>query len=553
MHLTARKVRSIESANIEIGAGTTYLIGGNGAGKSTLCLCAGALLTGDGKLGWRAKDGRQTVLVRQGQREARAELLAGDGGKVTISWPAGEVLVHGDPPTASRIAAGLDKPAAMAPEERAAALIEALKAAPTEQDWRQALAAADIGEHEAATTLWKLIQRDGWDAGQKHAEKLAREKKGAWCEAAKRRAYAPKEAEGWQPSEATLDLAALDAEEPERRLAAAKAARDEALKQQAVSDAERERLATQAGHADAIAATLERVEHALAADREKRAAKKRTLENTGLSRALCPCPHCEQPVEIWPETEIGQPLRKPGRHATVNSATLAAWRSELADFERAIKHGEAELARLRAALAEAQAAAATLAGLPERSDDLAVAERALTEAEALRDAYGRWDRARTLHAEIGVWLKLAELAGREGVRKAKLGQLLDLLNQDLAELCAAARWPVVLVEGDLEVTAAGRPWRALSQSERWRADAALALAIGRRDGSALAVLDGADVLDVPGRNGLAKAIKAAGVPALVAMTLPRAQADKMAAAGAEVWWIGDGTALRLAGEQREAA
>ena len=52
----------------------------------------------------------------------------------------------------------------------------------------------------------------------------------------------------------------------------------------------------------------------------------------------------------------------------------------------------------------------------------------------------------------------------------------------------------------MEIRAGGRPYGLLSESERWRADAAIAEAIAHRSGLGLLVLDRLDVLDLDGRS-----------------------------------------------------
>ena len=80
-----------------------------------------------------------------------------------ISWPEGEVRQKGEAPGASRIAAGLDRPAAVDPKARAAMLIASLRAEPTEQEWLTACAQGKVGE-DVAAAAWGLIEQDGWDA-----------------------------------------------------------------------------------------------------------------------------------------------------------------------------------------------------------------------------------------------------------------------------------------------------------------------------------------------------------------------------------------------------
>jgi hypothetical protein len=109
-----------------------------------------------------------------------------------------------------------------------------------------------------------------------------------------------------------------------------------------------------------------------------------------------------------------------------------------------------------------------------------------------------------------------------------------------------------LVDGDMTITAGGRLYALLSESEKWRVDAMIAEAISHLSGVKLLVLDRVDVLDFVGRedllywlDGLAEdgEIETALLFATL-KALPAALPDSAAAV-----WIENGTAGRV----REAA
>ena len=100
------------------------------------------------------------------------------------------------------------------------------------------------------------------------------------------------------------------------------------------------------------------------------------------------------------------------------------------------------------------------------------------------------------------------------------------------------------------MVAGGRPYIALSESERWRVDAILALVLAGLDGSCLVLLDRADVLDASGRDALFSTLMAADLGAIVAMTRNKASmAPDLAGHRAGVaMWVEDGIAERIVPE-----
>jgi hypothetical protein len=65
-----------------------------------------------------------------------------------------------------------------------------------------------------------------------------------------------------------------------------------------------------------------------------------------------------------------------------------------------------------------------------------------------------------------------------------------------------AGWARVQISRDMDITADGRAYGLLSESEQWRTDTLLALMIAQLSGLKLVVLDRFDVLDLVGRSQL---------------------------------------------------
>ena len=543
MALTCRGLRSLTDVEIGIGPGLTLVIGANGSGKSSAALAAGALLARDGKLS-RTKDDRVRGLVADNARAAQI-VLSSDEGVVEIGWPDGEVRQKGEAPAASRIAAGLDRPAAVDPKTRAAMLISSLKAEPTKQEWQTACADAKVGE-EVAATAWGLITRDGWDGAVKSLANDGRAAKALWCHITRRSAYQSVGAATWQPNGYEIeDLMAAAVADQELAMLAAKQQRDAAMAAQAVGAAERDRLADLARQSRTIdEVELPQAQQAVHEAEDKVANWEQKLHFVDISRTLCPCPYCDQPIAIWPPNDPGgPPLRKPAKSASVDAATLADWRGKQTDTKRALEFAQLQHRQLLSRQMAAHEAEEKLATLPPlNAHALEAAEVSWDRAKARLAAVEATREARLQHEKIQALAAVINLAAPSGLRQAKLAETIMIVNQGLTWLCANAAWPVVVIGQELELSYGGRGWADLSESERWRVETVLAVEIARRDGSQLVVLDRADVLDGRGRNGLLQMATSAGVPILAFMTAPKSQADAIASAGCSVWLLSDGQA-----------
>lgn len=94
-----------------------------------------------------------------------------------------------------------------------------------------------------------------------------------------------------------------------------------------------------------------------------------------------------------------------------------------------------------------------------------------------------------------------------------LADTIGPMNNLLAMQSAAASWSKVQISSDIDVTFGGRLYGLLSESEKWRCDTLLAIAISRLSGIGMVVLDRLDVLDLPSRGqalGLLRTLTADG-------------------------------------------
>lgn len=178
--------------------------------------------------------------------------------------------------------------------------------------------------------------------------------------------------------------------------------------------------------------------------------------------------------------------------------------NSLRDVEAA-QRAAAELANITAELAqpmedtsEAEAQIAKLKA--ERAAIVARLDAAASAKRAHEAALRKTTEAAGHHADVQAWEQIAEALAHSGIPAELLSEALTPLNDVLRGHAESAQWPCVAVEADMTVTADGRAYALLSESEQWRADAMLAAAIAQLSDVRLLVLDRFDVLDGQGRS-----------------------------------------------------
>ena len=113
---------------------------------------------------------------------------------------------------------------------------------------------------------------------------------------------------------------------------------------------------------------------------------------------------------------------------------------------------------------------------------------------AVAQAAEQTTQAAQHHADVVAWDALAEAFGPGGIPAELLAEALGPINERLAAMANLSEWARVGIEADMAITADGRPYALLSESEKWRIDAMIAEAITHLTGLRLLVLDRADVL-----------------------------------------------------------
>ncbi|MBP6018762.1 MAG: recombinase RecF [Burkholderiaceae bacterium] len=116
---------------------------------------------------------------------------------------------------------------------------------------------------------------------------------------------------------------------------------------------------------------------------------------------------------------------------------------------------------------------------------------------ATADAYT--SKAREHHQAAQQWQVAIDALSPDGIPAEILGKALDPLNQLLSKYSVIFGWDSVVIGTDMLITSGVRDYALQSESEKWRTDAVLALAIATISGLKLAAFDRFDVLGLAGR------------------------------------------------------
>ncbi|HEN8538093.1 TPA: AAA family ATPase [Pseudomonas aeruginosa] len=515
--------QGLRHAALDVSAPVLLVAGHNGAGKSSLLDAISHAFTG--KPGRVAQKQHIGELITEGAKkgEARVEWLddAVEVQACGVALPSGKGSPLADSPFLPYV---LDASlfAGLKADDRRKLLLSltGASASPAEVAKRLKAKGIDLALFEKV----KPLLRSGFPAAVEQAKSYASEARGAW-KAITGENYGSEKAVDWAPellatvvtedqvAEAGKNLQLLedDLAEAQQALGASKQARQAAdgraqriAKLRELVDLEprrRNKLTTDEQNQD------EWSEKVMAAE----------LASSGsVPHQPLTCPHCQGAVDLQAGTlVVHQP---PEQIADAEAARrLPEYREYLASAQRAVANSQRDLDECLAAAEQIKALEAESVEAPS-AEAIANGEQAINELRQARDrqqakvqslqeafnaAAQRQDvikQAAGFHAEVCAWSALADALSPAGIPAEILADAIGPVNELLQRLSGTAGWSPVQISADIDVTFGGRLYGLLSESERWRCDATLALAIATISGLRLALLDRLDVLDIPART-----------------------------------------------------
>lgn len=580
--ITTENFQGARAVDLDLRTPAALIAGLNGAGKSSIAEAVRlALLGTPERVGLKKEYG---ALVSDGAKLG-AVTLDLDEGSVGVSLPkgaqSGEDLVPQSPALPFVLAP--ERFAAAKPDERRS-LLFALTGTNVKADEieRRLLAR---GCATPLVTQIKPILRTGFAGGADFAKGQATEAKGAWKAAAGEQ-WGSQKAEGWQAEIPPFNQAALDKERAD--LAALDSRIDAtaqslgALEQKAAAyAAARDQLAARQAKAAQLPALRQKLdfdqeEHGkLAARVDALQARAGSGPRVGLihDMAICldeaynidkvnaelPGPLDMRILQVLDryEAQYGK-LDATGDAEAAGALPKAIEARDL--LARSVENDRRDIAAAEAAAAQLQDGAAPEAVQPAdveaarakvtalRAERKAIDERVqqlLNAKRAATSATERTANAAQYHQDVLAWSAIGDALSPDGIPGEILAEALQPVNDKLADLADLAGWRVPAIGADMVITFAGRPYRLLSESERWRVDALVGAALAEISGLRCLILDRFDCLDLPGRGdalGLVDALATDGrLDTILVLgtlkALPAAPTDAFT-----TFWIENGTA-----------
>lgn len=547
--ITTENFQGARAVDLDLRTPATLIAGPNGAGKSSVAEAVRLALLGmPERVGLKKEYG---ALVSDGAKLG-AVTLDLDEGAVGISLPkgaqSGEALVPQSPALPFVLAP--ERFAAAKPDERRS-LLFALTGTNVKADEieRRLLAR---GCAAALVTQIKPILRTGFAGGADFAKGQATEAKGAWKTATGEQ-WGSQKAEGWQAEippfdQPALDKARADLTALDSRIDATAQSLGALEQKAAAYAAARDQLAARQAKAAQLPALREKLEfdqdeHAkLTARVDELEAKAGSGPRVGLVHDLASClshlwaSDASKNVAFGIGLDIKEVLavyeRQYGKIGATGDAEAAGALPKAIEardlMARSVENDRRDIAAAEAAAAQLQDGAAPEAVQPAdvetarakvtalRAERKAIDERVqqlLNAKRAATSATERTANAAQYHQDVLAWSAIGDALSPDGIPGEILAEALQPVNDKLADLADLAGWRVPAIGADMVITFAGRPYRLLSESERWRVDALVGAALAEISGLRCLILDRFDCLDLPGRSdalGLVDALAADG-------------------------------------------
>jgi hypothetical protein len=547
-HISAKNFAGARSVDIDLTTPVTLFAGLNGAGKSSLREAVSAALSGDiSRVSLKKEypsmvsDGAKKGVVSLETDVGPASLTLPDGKHVAVQAYVGALPYLLNPERFAQIKA----------DERRTFLFELTGLRATPEKIKALLLDRKLDGAKIEKVLPML--RSGFPAAVKFAEDEAREAKGAWKSVTGEQ-WGSEKGVDWEAEIPTFDAKRHgDVSEQlkvvEGRVAEAntqlgvlqeKHRAYETSREAATRSAElaegvtriESKLATDKGHLKvAETALLDAQQRAGAAPREGlvhdlAAAVREFTVIIGDTDSLVQS--VSGAIKPWSDYNLSTvesaygayvaQFGEPGEGGDAESRARLPELTKARDMmKRSVENDERDLAAARAATEalklksdieavteeQVNAARTTVTAASSQRDSLrAELDRLNNVKRAADEAAKKTKAAGTHHVDIVQWLDIAGALAPDGIPGEMLTQAIAPINGRLAELAAFAEWAVPEIDADMSIRAGGRLYSLLSESEKYRVDALIALTVAVLSESRIAFFDRFDVLDLKGRQDL---------------------------------------------------
>lgn len=548
MKINVENFMGCEKADVEV-AKVTYICGLNHQGKTSFINAVSAALTGTPViLGLRKTD--LGMLVRTGTAAAKVKIENEDSA-VAITYPKAEMQTTGsNPPSVSKIAAGVDSIVDFSAKERSEYIRNITGCAPTKDDLKAFLKERYIENEKIADKVWEKIDQDGFDASLERAKDTGRALKQQWS-IVTGETYGSQKAETWQPAGWTSDLIDTSEESQQANITGLQAELEDLISRQAIDSDLLERLKKETSEEKVKELTAKREECLKAltnarAETQDLYQKLDRLPNFNADEKQI-CPHCG-----------GNLCIVQGRIVEYNGLSddakekIQKQREDLQKEYRIAKENEEKHEKayneIFSECHDAEEKLKKLNDLQSKSGnnvterDIDIKREELRKANEGLTAFKAAKEAKRLSDNIKENQVIIDALDMSGIRKNSMIRGLEKFNSALETVCTVAGWGKVSVDNDLTILMNDRPYVLLSESEKMRCNITLQLAITGYNNDSTVIIDGAELLDKNGKNGLLKFLSSQNkFNAIVGLMLPSAdKAPKSIEHGIKSYWVENG-------------
>ncbi|SCW91938.1 ABC transporter ATP-binding protein [Pseudomonas sp. NFACC05-1] len=563
--------QGLRSANLDLTtAPITMVCGLNGAGKSSLKEAIGLAL---GEAARVKLKGDYKLLITEGEKKAQI-IIGHDGVASSITLPKG-TLERND------IAGQEYLPYVLNPEAFANLDDKARRSllfALTKSSGKPAVVVEKLvarGCDAAKVEKIKPLLLSGFPAAMEQAKTYTSESRGAW-KAITGEAYGSEKAEGWVVSidplpEGTPEVTQDDLAQAQAEQAKAAAEIEKGNQYLGNLNAKREAItnvATRKAELEPVYLEFNRRKNKLeATNKELEAWRAKVSEAEQHAQAFsgespCECPSCGVKLKIvgkvielfkGKSADAAKLVAAQAELKKANDAYNLMARTQVNDqkaVDESIRAGNDLEALVKSAgedvpdakIAEAEAAIQGQRNLRDKAK--AKAELMAERLDLIANAKNRGAEAAKHHQDVKDWTLITNALAPDGIPGEILAGALEPINASLVKLSATAGWPVVKIGADMAITANGRLYTLLSESERWRCDALIALTIAIASGLNLVLMDRFDVLITAARSQLLALLrsvaKSNGIQSIICGSLK--EKPTTLPADFNAIWIENGTA-----------
>ena len=538
MKIKIQNFRGISNAEIEIPKGGICLIGGlNYQGKTSIAQAVGCLVSGN-TLPLNIEKSQIQYILHEGTTRGSVE---SDNPRVKISWP--QCHIEGTSAGLSATATGMESVLDMDVKTRAKFLNEILHAEPEFSDLELKL--KESGLNSLTESLWKNIQGLGWDSTYSKAKETGAKLKGGWEEITGDN-YGSAKAANWIPDnwDATLD-AATEAD-LKARVDQAREFVEASIAHAAVSQEQVGRLKSAADSIPGYMEELMKVGQKLEEpENQIKIISKRfeSLPRPKEDGECQPCPKCHALLRVSGGKIVVADTSLTKEAQKKVAEDRAACSKKLDELEKERQHLLTHKIDLERKFANAKDAREQLANVKPEKDESGTndAKQRFALAESRLKAYQKKTAAEAKSKSIATNQVLCAILGPEGLRKEKLQTKLLRLNNGLKNICDIGRWGLVGIGFDLDVTYRGMPLSLRSRSEEYLSRVTLQIAFSLLLNQKFVIIDGLDILDKRGRNGLFSVIMKYQITALVCSTIyDKKDLPDLSKIGGRSYWVEGG-------------